>query len=266
MNESTKVLVIAETGSCWLHIRGNNAYRAALKMIRLAHEAGADAVKFQWVSDAEQMAARRKLAKSSYDYLSWPVEWHASFAEECHQLKLFYVCSIYLPQDVSAVLPYVDWYKVASLEFQAMDLIATIHSTTKPFLISNGVSSSKVSADDFRGAWANKARLLHCTAGYPCPLNEVNLRAMQMVDGFSDHTANILTGAVAVGAGARYIEVHYRLNETRHDCPDYNHSLGPGSLKQYIANVRLAETLMGDGKKQVMASEACLVKHRVIHA
>ena len=73
---------------------------------------------------------------------------------------------------------------------------------------------------------------LHCISEYPCPIDKIDLTACSPIDsydntvrGLSDHTAHVLTGAVAVGAGARVIESHVRLWDTPQDNPDYPHSL-----------------------------------------
>jgi N-acetylneuraminate synthase/N,N'-diacetyllegionaminate synthase len=107
--------------------------------------------------------------------------------------------------------------------------------------------------------------MLHCVAAYPAPLAEVNLALIKpdLFDGISDHSAYPMTGAFAVMRGARVVEVHCRLDETRKDNPDYAHSLPPARLKEYIANIRIAETMYGTDEKRVMPSEKALVKHRV---
>ncbi len=262
-----KTMVIAEAGSCWILTKHKDRnFQFALKMIKVAAQAGADAVKFQWVSDPAQMARRRNIAQGTYDYLSWPIQWHAVFAEESHRLGIKYGCSVYLPQDIEALLPMVDYFKVASLEFQAMDLIEALKKTGKNFFISNGVTNSKITGQDFRDAWAPNGYVLHCTSGYPTPIDQAHLEAIKMVDGFSDHTANVLTGAVAVASGAKFIEVHFRLNETRQHCPDYPHSLPPPALATYIKNIRVTDRMMGwSYLKQIQPAEMDLVRHRVIH-
>jgi N,N'-diacetyllegionaminate synthase len=73
----------------------------------------------------------------------------------------------------------------------------------------------------------------------------------------------VLTGALAVACGATIVEVHFRLDETRKDNPDFAHSLSPGNLTTYIANIRKAERMLGDGVKKVEASEVPMLQHRV---
>jgi N,N'-diacetyllegionaminate synthase len=108
--------------------------------------------------------------------------------------------------------------------------------------------------------------VLHCVSGYPTPLEQVNLTVLRRwwCDGFSDHTANPLTGALAVAAGAKVLEVHFRLDETATDNPDYPVSLSPGGLRSYIYLARRAAEAMGDGIKRVMPSEEKNRRHRYV--
>jgi sialic acid synthase SpsE len=59
------------------------------------------------------------------------------------------------------------------------------------------------------------------------------------------------------------VEVHFRLDETRRDNPDYPHSLSPADLAVYIANIRKAEVMLGDGIKKIESCERAMLQHRV---
>ena len=83
------------------------------------------------------------------------------------------------------------------------------------------------------------------------------------LSGLSDHTRNPLTGALAVAAGARYIETHFRLNDTDPACPDYAVSRTPDELYAYIRNIRQAEILMGEPVKRIQPSEEANLRYRV---
>ena len=62
--------------------------------------------------------------------------------------------------------------------------------------------------------------ILHCTSEYHAPYEEVNLKAMNKIKkifklevGYSDHTNDILTPALAVITGAQIIEKHFTYNK-----------------------------------------------------
>jgi sialic acid synthase SpsE len=59
------------------------------------------------------------------------------------------------------------------------------------------------------------------------------------------------------------LEVHFRLDDTSPDCPDYPVALSPAELTEYIRLARLAHTMRGDGVKRPQPSELANMKHRV---
>jgi sialic acid synthase SpsE len=94
-------------------------------------------------------------------------------------------------------------------------------------------------------------------SAYPTPIEDANLAAIRAcnLDGFSDHTRHILTGALAVAAGARILEVHFCLPDTRDDNPDRVVSHEPEALAEYVRLTRLAAVALGDGVKKIQPSE-----------
>jgi len=258
------VFVIAEIGSAWVWTEDWTAnQRNAWQAILIAKQAGCDAVKFQFTSNRSYMAARRKVEDASaYWQLWWREAWLADFFERANKIGIEFMCTAFLPQDVAKVAPFVKRFKVASLEAHDPALWRAIRKHNKPVIVSSGCCD----ADLLYGMpwWSEPAaKILHCTAAYPCPPEELNLRAMEEFDGLSDHTANVLTGALATVAGAEIIEVHFRLDHTPKDNPDFPHSLTPQKLAQYIKNIRTAELMMGDGIKKVMPGEEALRQHKV---
>ena len=107
----------------------------------------------------------------------------------------------------------------------------------------------------------NKVSLLHCTTEYPAPIGEINLRAIDTLKntfgltiGYSDHTSGIIAPVAAVARGAEIIEKHFTLSHSLTG-PDHKASLEPEALIEMVANIRLAELALGDGKKEPMPSE-----------
>ena len=267
-----KTFVIAEAGSTWrigakqkLHL----AY--AKKCIRVAKAAGADCVKFQWCSQPGLMAERRHMKNvGAYSLLAWPAEWLPSLAAECEEAGIEFLCTVFIPADVPCIAPFVRRFKIASLEAMDLELFEACERHQKPIILSTGAldHATLCDLDSQVGSNAYGVKLLQCTAAYPCPLNHLNLAMLKpgkfrMVHGLSDHSGDVMTGALAVACGAEIIEVHFRLDETRADNPDYVHSHPPAGLKQYIANIRKAELMLGDGMKKIEACEVDMVKHRV---
>ena len=78
----------------------------------------------------------------------------------------------------------------------------------KPVVLSTGMSTIgqvSLAYDTLLSSGASEVTLLHCTTNYPCPMGEVNLRAMQTLKetfkcrvGYSDHTMGIEVPIAAV--------------------------------------------------------------------
>lgn len=267
-----KTFVIAELGSTWNYSTDCTLNRRrGMRMIELAAVAGANAVKFQYCSNPTEMARRRKIDNPhAYDGLKWDTVWHDQFREWAKEQGLEYLCSVYTPSDVEVVATRVDRFKIASLEALDPLMWAAMKGRGQKQII---CSTGGLTAQDcwqLGGMSAGMNRkFLHCTMAYPCPVRQVNIGAIQhsghflVFDGLSDHTGNVLTGAIAVAAGATIIEVHCRMDETPRTNADYPHSHSPERLKEYIGNIRTAEIMIGSGEKRVMDAEQALLKHQV---
>lgn len=248
-----KPFVIAEFASCHMGSLEN-----ALKGISVAHSAGAQAFKVQYWSSPERMRSRRKVPSPAYTQGSVPAEWHATLKKECHDRGLLYSASVFLPEDIATLAPHVDYWKVSSFEARDRELTQAIPKDHRTHFISTGMQTSH---DD--SYLPRRGIRLHCVSAYPCPPYEANLGAIERGQGYSDHTRCVFTGAFAVSAGADYLEVHYRLDDTPESCPDYVVSLDPDGLQKYIGLAREAYRMRGDGRKMPQLSERESLAHRV---
>lgn len=284
----SQVLIIAETGSC----HGGDLQKM-FGLIAAAKVAGADVCKFQWTSDPDRMAARRGRAiADGYHaiyrrYLAWPQAWHADLRAECERLAIDYMCSVYLPDDIVIVEPYVTRFKIASFEACDAAFITAHRAFRKPIIVSVGMMTSdqvmgvirllgEAAAVRYlsrrRPIEASRDAVLHCISAYPAPVDELNLRAISMCEhpdglevGFSDHSAPELvwTGAMAVAAGATIVEAHLKLTETAPDNPDAPHAMTGQQFSAYTNHIRFAEICCGDGLKKLERCERPLLRYRV---
>lgn len=257
-----KVLVIAEAGSSH-----DGDLDRAKRLVAAAATAGADICKFQFWSDPVRLAERRQATESLAIYAQYkiPARWLDLLAYECKRHEIEFMCTCYLPEDIAVVAPWVTRFKISSFEACDQEFVRRhLDYYDRRIIISTGMAGESEVSRLWHLGDGNFA-LLHCLSAYPAPPNEVNLAVIYdgMFDGFSDHTTSTLTGAVAVGAGARILEKHLRLEDTDPDNPDYPHSLPPDQFAQYVQNVRLAEQMIGDRYKRPMPSEAAMMKYRV---
>lgn len=269
------VYIIAEAG-----VNHNGRLDLALKLCDAAKEAGVDAVKFQtWKTENIVTASARQAAyqtentgveESQYDMLKKLELSYAQFEEIQQYCKKIGVDFLSTPDEDESLdflmntlqLPLV---KIGSGEVTNIPYLRTIASYKKPIILSTGMSTLAqvaVAYDTLQKAGAPSVSLLHCTTNYPCPYDEVNLRAMQTLKdafkcrvGYSDHTMGTEIPVAAVAMGAEIIEKHFTLVRNM-EGPDHKASLEPQELKLMVQQIRHIETALGDGIKRPNKSEA----------
>jgi N,N'-diacetyllegionaminate synthase len=274
--------VIAEAGSC-----GDADLGKMLRLVKNAYDAKANAVKFQWTSNGEKMAEHRgSIGAFSYapvyeKYLQWPSEWHSVLYESCRELELDYMCTVYLPEDIKVVEPFVSSFKVSSFEMTD-DRFIRAHAQylsekdKREIFISTGMSTTSMLEQLVKRTLCHlpndKWRLMHCVSAYPAPLNELNLRAIHAswftdapLTGFSDHTPPqvIGSGGIAAAAGASIIEAHLKHNETDKKNPDEPHAMNVDQFKKYVAFIRETDVVLGSELKRQQECEKEMLKYQV---
>ncbi|MBP7633753.1 N-acetylneuraminate synthase family protein [Candidatus Ozemobacteraceae bacterium] len=265
IGDSRPCFIIAEAGS-----NHNRDFDTAIKLIDVAADAGADAVKFQ-IFAAEKIYSKKtpmasylkdkKLARDGetlWDIikrLEIPRGWTNELMAHCRKKNIMFLCT---PFDIPAVEELetagVEAYKIASFEITHLPLIERVARTGKPLILSTGMANLEdieVALQTFRQAGGRDVALLHCAIAYPPAYENLHLRAMdtlrqafQMPIGFSDHTMGYITDVAAVARGACIIEKHYTLNRNQ-DGPDHPFSLEPHELKEMVTAIRQTEAALG---------------------
>lgn len=279
----TKTFVIMEVAGT----HGGDLKKAAI-LVGLAADIGADAVKFQWLSSPERLVERRRAPEylEAYRTIAFPREWFAVLDDWCRRARVEFMCTAYLPEDVAVVAQYVQRFKVSSFESQDAHFVG-LHAEwpEKPLILSAGMGSDVSESVRFyhqlaERAWYRargdlayhpweKIRVLHCVSAYPCPDNQAALARIRQEDcrwnfaGYSDHTRHPWAGALAVAAGARVVEFHARLYDTGPENADFVVSRTPAEAREYVANIRAAEALLGDGGRGAMPAEEPMLRYRV---
>lgn len=255
--------VIAE-----LSANHNGSLETALRIVRAAAAAGADAVKLQTYRpdtitlncDDEPFRIRGGLwdGRTLYDLYAeahMPWDWHKSLFAEARRLGLVIFSS---PFDNSAVDLLEDLnapaYKIASFEAVDLPLIRYAAATGKPLIISTGMADAEEiveAVDAARSAGCTQLALLHCVSGYPAPAEDYNLRTMVNmaerhghVVGLSDHTLDNSVAVASVALGAAIIEKHFTLDRNGGG-PDDSFSLEPADLAELCRSVRTTWQALG---------------------
>ncbi len=277
VGEGAPCYIIAEAGA-----NHDRAKDLALDLVRIAAEAGADAVKFQTYS-AETLYSTKTprpsyldaiTDKSMHDLikdLELPREWHGDLYRAASEHGLHFLST---PFDLAAVTeldaigqPAV---KIASFEIVDIPLLRHAARTGKPVILSTGMACLADIEDALHAIYGEgneQVILLHCAIGYPPAFEDVHLRAMETLRqafgvpvGLSDHTMTASTALAAVALGACVIEKHYTTDRTRTG-PDHPFALEPGELEALVRGVREVEAALGSPIKRHTQAEAEL--HRL---
>ena len=250
----------------------------AYKMIELASEAGADAIKFQTYK-AEKLTTRDAIAFWGNEKIS-QIEYYQrldrfgkdeyrKLFDYASQKKIIAFSSPFDPESADMLNDIgMPVFKIASCDICNLNLIRQIAKFGKPIILSTGASTieeiERAVATVFREGNL-KLMLLACTLSYPTQNEDANLRRIEtlqhlypkMTIGFSDHTPpdpNMTIPAIAVALGARIIEKHYTIDRTMTGSGHF-FAVDPKDLKKMVENIRLTETVMGKGDLGVAPAE-----------
>jgi N-acetylneuraminate synthase len=252
-------------------LSGNHHQRfdEAVKMVRAAAEAGADAVKLQTYTPdtmtidcdsghfriGEGTVWEGRTLYDLYGEAHTPWEWQPKLKEIANGLGVDLFST---PFDLTSVdfleAMEVPCYKIASFEIVDLPLIRRVAATGKPMIVSTGMATQDEIAEAVataRGAGCTQLCLLKCTSAYPASPDMMNLRTIphlaerfDVVAGLSDHTLSPEVPVAAVALGAKVIEKHFILDRARKG-PDSTFSLEPGEFKAMVESVRTVEKALG---------------------
>ena len=242
----------------------------ALKLILLAKEAGADAIKLQtYRADTITLNSDKPdflIPKedpwhykcnlfSLYQEAYTPWEWHKDLFDYAHKLGIHIFSS---PFDLTAVDFLEDLncpaYKIASPEITDIPLLAKVSQTGKPVIVSTGLaelSDIELCVDTLKKNGCSNYMFLKCTASYPAPFEEMNLNMIpdmmakfKCPIGLSDHTMGFSVPIASVALGATVIEKHFKAHSDDNTVDSF-FSLDKDGFKTMITEVRNVEKSLG---------------------
>ncbi|MEY4760817.1 MAG: N-acetylneuraminate synthase [Pseudomonadota bacterium] len=274
MGES--VFVIAEAG-----VNHNGDPEMARRLIDVAAEAGADAVKFQTFSAdrlVTRVAGKAAYQKQSTDAaesqhamlkrLELSDALHRELIDRCRARGIEFLSTGFDIESIDLLAGLgMKRFKIPSGEITNLPYLRHVGRLGREVILSTGMSTlddvaAALTALVASGTPRDAVTVLHCTTEYPAPFRDVNLRAMnQMGDrlgvkvGYSDHTPGIEVAIAAVARGARVIEKHFTLDRALPG-PDHAASLEPDELSAMVRAIRHVELALGDSEKRVADSES----------
>ncbi len=225
-------------------------------MIEELYRLGADGVKLQIVSKETNynLPASSPLLPA-FQQSDLGSEGYGAMVDYCQRVGITpYASAADIPAaelcrklDVAAI-------KISSSNLTNRPLQEVIASIGKPVICSTGSASLEEIRDMVVFFQGKKVPItvLHCISTYPASMKDLSLNiipflreTLQVPVGFSDHTKGTLAGAFAVMLGAGVLEKHFTLDHALPG-PDHAFSLTPEEMREYVTNVRMAESSMGE--------------------
>lgn len=278
VNDQSDCYVIAEIGHNHM-----GDVEVCKKLIKAAHECGADAVKLQKRDNKALFttAAYNKPYENenSYgatygehrEYLEFDWDKYVECRNYSRELGITFFSTAFDMNSVDFLEKLeVPAYKVASGDLKSIPLLKYMAETKKPMVISTGGGTMEDVIRAYEAVYPINPNIcfLQCTAGYPPAFEELDLKVIQTyrdqmpntVVGLSSHDNGIAMALVAFVLGGRVVEKHFTLNHTWKGT-DHAFSLEPIGMSKMIRDLRRARAAMGDGiKKQWPSEKAPLTK------
>ncbi|MRR56899.1 MAG: N-acetylneuraminate synthase [Deltaproteobacteria bacterium] len=258
---------------------------SAKDLVRLAAEAGADAVKFQ-IFDPDRLVADKKqlfsyevlvdresgrtenVAEPLYDILArrsmsrgdWKALKHYS-----DELGLAFFSTVGFKEDVDLLVELgCHSVKIASADINHFPLLAYAGRSGMSVQIDTGnatLGEVESAVDVLLDSGCNDIIIHHCPSGYPARLESINLRVIPTLKAmfglpvaYSDHTPGWDMDIAAVTLGANMVEktiTHDRMTKS----VEHIFSLEPADMRCFIRAIRELEIAMGNTRKQLSQHE-----------
>lgn len=249
--------VIAEIG-----VNHDGSVARALELVDGAAEAGADAVKLQHFEAERLMSRASRLAAYQADAgerdpvemlrrLELSVSDMGRIVERAHARGVHAIVTVFSASLVPGALTLAwDGLKTASPDIVNRPLLDALGAADLPLIVSTGAAE----LDEIERCigWLEEARaqqrlaLLQCVSSYPCPTDQAALGGVVALrerfglpTGYSDHTSDEDTGALAVSLGACILEKHLTWSNGAQG-PDHAASLEPAAFARYASLAREA--------------------------
>ncbi len=262
------VYVIAEIG-----INHNGSLDNAKRLIDSAKFSGCDAVKFQKrtpeiCTPKDQWEIERETPWGRMTYIDYRhrVEFSQDDYDEidryCRELGLDWFASCWDEPSVDFLARYEPpAFKFASASLTDDALLQYTADVGAPLIASSGMSTMEQIDHAMSLLPDDRTLLAHSTSTYPCPPEELNLSMIHTLSdrfpfpiGYSGHEVGLQTTVAAVALGACFVERHITLDRAMWGS-DQAASVEPMGLFRLVRDIRVVETALGDGIKQVYDSE-----------
>ena len=275
IGDGHRVFFVAEAG-----VNHNGSLEMAMKLIDVAVESGADAVKFQTFRANE--VNTKNAPKASYHVettgtdeketwhnllkkLEMSEEMHHRLFEYCNQKKIMFLSTPYGEESADFLEKLnIKLFKIASTDTNNLPFLRFLAKKKKPMIVSTGMSTFEeveTAVNVVKKEGLKNLVLLQCTGNYPANIVNSNLRVMKTyreklncLVGLSDHTSELINPIASTALGACVIEKHITLDRNLFG-PDHRMSLNPKELRLCVQAIRDTEKALGSEVKTVLPGE-----------
>ncbi|WP_174406770.1 N-acetylneuraminate synthase family protein [Desulfovibrio subterraneus] len=273
VGDGNPVCIVFEAGPT------HNGLESALKLVDVAADAGADAVKFQ-VVDAEKLVSDPAIT-FSYQWLADKATGRVETATES-LLEIIKRRELTFPEWETVIghcrKRGIEFFSTATTEEEVHFLAAmgvgsvkicsgdlTFHHLLRvaaqyPWTVQIDTGSSTIGEVEnailvLEEANCKNIIINHCPSGYPAHPERINLRVLttlkQMFSypvAFSDHTTGDVMDVAAVSLGAHMIEKTITLDRNTRS-PEHIMSLEPHEAKDFVKTIRSVELALGSTRR-----------------
>lgn len=263
------VIIVAEIG-----INHNGDLELAKKMIEWAVLSGCDAVKFQKrtvdkVYTQEYLAGYREspwgtTQRAQKEGLEFGKEEYDEIDRFCREQQIEWFASAWDVDSQKFLRQYnLKYNKIASAMLTNDELLHEVASEGRYTFIATGMSTYEEIDNAVKIFREHQCpfELMHCNSTYPMPKNEANLRLIPVLRekygcnvGYSGHETGRIVSTSAVALGATSIERHITLDNAMYGS-DQAASLNVEDLLRLVKDIRLIETILGNGEKILSEKE-----------
>jgi len=254
----------------------------AKKLIEIAKDNGADAVKFQhhdvrhYVNDygfkslGKKFSHQEKWKKTIFEvYKDAEVsqKWTNELKEFSNKIEIDFFSTPYDLKMVDHLDKYVPAYKIGSGDLNWDKMLIKVASKKKPVFLATGASTKAEVNHAYKVLLKQKVPfcIMQCNTNYTGSLENfkfINLNVLKeykknfpkCLIGLSDHTPDSETVLGAISIGIHSVEKHFTDDNDR-DGPDHPFSMNPKSWKSMILSATRLEQSLGDGQKKIEDNE-----------
>lgn len=273
------IFIIAEIG-----INHNGDIEIAKKLIDVAKDAGADAVKFQKRTidlvytkeflDSPRESPWGNTQRAQKEGLEFGLKEYQEIDRYCKEKGIEWFASAWDLESLRFLRQFnLKYNKVASAMIVYEEFLKEVASEGKHTFISTGMCEVKYidrAVDIFRSAGC-PFELMHCVSTYPMDDEDANLNCIKTLRerykcnvGYSGHEVGLAVSYAAAALGITSLERHITLDRAMYGS-DQAASVEPAGFRMLVGAVRKIEKAMGDGRLGMNDKEISIAKKLRAH-